>query len=419
MGPDVAWSVDALRGARARCAATTDVDAAALPFDQAEAGAAWRARGWTFASGFRAAAPRGGDLADVGAAGPVVALRRAGAALGAAACRAARRSKPDAFHEAAAGRLYPRAEQAACTSPTRAGPASARLPATSRIVGELQDGVGHFGGGRARRPADRRFPLARAYASAEPEDPWVHRTEPRVEVAALGTRADDALVIPTARGMTGPDGGAWLAAVAWDNAIGRWGTRTSAQIDASAGVVGDATQLRPVLRARASASEGWVGLRADFARVVAPSSAGGALLARARLGPSSGLNVALHVAGRDGVDPVLARALVDAPLEPASGWLASTGWTAGARVAVPLGSRVTARAGADEDLTAQRLVAALAALGVHDPCGCVVVRASAAHRIGRDGVDVWLPPWTCPVDPRAGTQVPNDVPQSRRRPGQD
>ena len=37
-----------------------------------------------------------------------------------------------------------------------------------------------------------------------------------------------------------------------------------------------------------------------------------------------------------------------------------------------------------------QLVAAVGALELHDPCGCVVVRATAAHRIGRDGVDVWL-----------------------------
>jgi hypothetical protein len=96
------------------------------------------------------------------------------------------------------------------------------------------------------------------------------------------------------------------------------------------------------------------------------------------------------VAGRDGVDPVVARALVDAPLEPASGFLDATGWTGGARVAVPLGSRVTTRAGADVDLDARQLVAALGSLELHDPCNCVVVRATASHRIGRGGVDVWL-----------------------------
>ena len=33
-----------------------------------------------------------------------------------------------------------------------------------------------------------------------------------------------------------------------------------------------------------------------------------------RLGPAAGLHASVHLAGRDGVDPVLARALVFAPL---------------------------------------------------------------------------------------------------------
>jgi hypothetical protein len=100
--------------------------------------------------------------------------------------------------------------------------------------------------------------------------------------------------------------------------------------------------------------------------------------------------VSVHAAELDGVDPLVARALVDAPLEPASGFLSMAGWTGGARLALPVGPRITARGGADVDLDARQLVAAVGALELHDPCNCVVVRATAAHRIGRDGVDVWV-----------------------------
>jgi hypothetical protein len=97
-----------------------------------------------------------------------------------------------------------------------------------------------------------------------------------------------------------------------------------------------------------------MGLVADVARVVqmssaSPSASGGAFVARARFGPDAGLNIAAHVAERDAIDPVVARALVEAPLEPASGFLSSTGWTGGARVGLPIGSRVTARGGGDVD----------------------------------------------------------------------
>jgi hypothetical protein len=108
------------------------------------------------------------------------------------------------------------------------------------------------------------------------------------------------------------------------------------------------------------------------------------------VGPARGLHVSAHVAQRDGVDPVMARAVVDAPLEPSSGFLSVPGWTGGASAGVPIGPRITLRGGADVDLDARELVAALGAVELHDPCGCVVLRASAAHRIGRDGVDVWL-----------------------------
>ncbi len=74
----VVWSVDALRGARA-VAATSDVEAAARPFDRAWGESQWRVGGWTFASGIRAVALRGGDPLDVGAAGPVATVRRRGA----------------------------------------------------------------------------------------------------------------------------------------------------------------------------------------------------------------------------------------------------------------------------------------------------------------------------------------------------
>jgi hypothetical protein len=48
------------------------------------------------------------------------------------------------------------------------------------------------------------------------------------------------------------------------------------------------------------------------------------------------------------------------------------------------------RGGADVDLDAGELVAAAGSLELHDPCNCVVVRATASRRIGREGVDVWL-----------------------------
>jgi hypothetical protein len=390
---DVTWSVDALRGARA-VRATTDIDAAARPFDRAAVTEAWRVEGWTFSSGVRDAALRGGDGADLGAGGPLVTARRADALGGAGAYDAT--VEGGAVHETTLGTTtFARAEGGALLA-TRAGPVGATLAV--RGLGDVADDGTRSGlDGAAQARATVALPMTRAWGGAEGDaasgavGPWVHRTEPRIEVAALATHASDVLVVPAGRGMSTPDGGAWVAALGWANALGRWGARGAAEVDASGGAVGDGTSALGALRARAAATGDWVALRADFARVFASSGAdGGAFVARARLGPASGLNLGAHVAERDGVDPLVARALVDAPLEPASGFLALAGWTGGARLAVPLGSRVTTRAGADVDLDARQLVAAVGALELHDPCGCVVVRATAAHRIGRDGVDVWL-----------------------------
>ena len=98
----------------------------------------------------------------------------------------------------------------------------------------------------------------------------------------------------------------------------------------------------------------------------------------------------LLAAERDGVDPVLARAITDAPLEPSSGFLSSMGWTAGAGAGIPWTYWLATTGGVNVDLTAQVLVAARGGIELRDHCGCLRVRANAAHRIGRDGVDAWV-----------------------------
>jgi hypothetical protein len=386
-----AWQVDALRGARA-VQAVTDVGAAALPFDHAEAQEAWHGGGWAFASGVRTFAARGGDLLDLGAGGPVVTARRSDAIAHAGAYDATieggvvdgRGVGATSFARAEGGTLLA----------TRLGPVGTAL--AIRALGDVaNDGrrTGTDGAAQARLTAG--LPLEREFRSADAgdaADAWVHRTEPTIAAAAIAAHASDVLAAPAGRGATGPTGGAWVAAAGWSNALARRGSSSAAELDVSGGAVGDDRSATPVVRARAASSGRWLGLSADLARVVAPGErgGGGALVARARVGPAAALHVSAHVAERDGVDPVVARTIVDAPLEPASGFLAATGWTGGASVGVPLGARVTARGGADVDLAAGQLVAALGAIELHDPCGCVVVRASAAHRVGREGVDVWL-----------------------------
>jgi hypothetical protein len=382
----VSWQVSALRGARA-VAATTDVGAAAQPLDRATGQALWVGGGWTFAAGLRTVAVRGGDLTTWGAGGPIVTARRsdtlgrfgaydvtleggqvAGAGLGATS-----------FVRGEAGSLMA----------TRFGPIGTEL--VLRGAGDLAADPTHQGAdGTAQARLSLRLPFARSYASGEPLDPWVHVSEPRVEVAVLASRAGHILE-PAGRGVSLPTGVAWVSAAGWDNNVTRTSSPAGLDLQAAAGAAGTAVELWPLLRARVSLQGPWAALDADFARIFAfRGDLGGALLSKVRIGAAAGLNLAVHVAERDGMDPQMARALVDPALEPESGFLVSPGWSGGARVGLPLGSSVALRGGADVDLEARSLVAAVGTVEIHDPCDCVVTRLTGAHRIGRDGIDVWL-----------------------------
>jgi hypothetical protein len=160
-----------------------------------------------------------------------------------------------------------------------------------------------------------------------------------------------------------------------------------------------ASGVRPLARARAGASSTWLGASADVARVFGDAAADGnaigrasgfAAVGRVRIGARDGLRLLANVAARDGLDPVLARALVDAPLEPASGFLTETGTTGGAGLVVPWSRWLTTSVGADGDATREELVAARAGIELRDRCGCLTLRVMGAHRLGREGVDVWL-----------------------------
>jgi hypothetical protein len=389
-----AWDVDALRGARA-VQATTDLDAAAKPFDRATAQAAWRSDGWTFGSQIRAVAVRGSDVLQDGVAGPVLDVRRAGA-LGRAGAYDVTLEGGQVAGGGFGATSFARGEGGALVA-TRLGGVGASV--SLRGLGDVaDDGLREGVDGVAQARAAVSLPLEREYASADAPDPWVHRTEPRVEAAVFAAHTDGVLVVPAGRGAPDTLGGeaAWIGAAGWSNTVGRSGSRASMDVDVAGGAIGDDGGVRPLLRARATVGGPLIGLRVDFARVMqlpsldVAAQAGGAFIASARIGAPSGLHLAAHAAERDGVDPYVARALVEVPFEAASGFLSAPGWTGGAGLGVPFGPRITARGGADVDFGAGDLVAALGSLELHDPCNCVVVRATAAHRIGRDGIDAWV-----------------------------
>ena len=237
------------------------------------------------------------------------------------------------------------------------------------------------------------LPLARSFGGGPGDpasEPWRHRLEPEVEVGGLVAQGDGLLGdIPSPGGVRG---GAWLADAGLWTALGQWGARRGLELGGYVGAVGGEEQPSALaVRWRTAASGPLVGLGAEGAAVAEASGAWGhAVSARARVGSLRSWSLALSVAGREGVDPVVARALTDAPLASSAGFLAASGWTSAAHLSVPVTRLITARGGVDGDLTAERFVAARGSLEVHDACQCVVVRVSAAERLGREGVDVWL-----------------------------
>jgi hypothetical protein len=402
--PSLAWDVDALRGTRG-VVSTTDVDAASRVFDREAAEVSLQGGGWTVATALRMTTLRGSAIGDFGAAGPVASARRDGT-VGDVGAYDARVEAGALTGDALATTSYGRAGAGVLLA-SHAGPFRAIW--SLRGAGDIAaSGPSSGFDGAAQARLELALPLARTFESSEPNDPWRHRVEPVVEAVALGTSLQNLVIdSPTPDSLSGV---AWIADGGVATALGRWATREGIELRASAGAAGsDAQNAVAVVRYRAAASFPWLGLGAEGAHVLggqalvvvdgAPAASvpgaslsqeGYAVTGRLRLGPLSSLHLGVSVAGREGVDPVLARALTDAPLPATMGFLAASGWTGGTRLSVPLTAYLTARGGADADLTAKTLLAARGALEFHDRCGCVVITANGAERIGRPGVDVWL-----------------------------
>ena len=400
------WDADVVRGARG-VLATTDLDAAARPFDRAAVDASWRDGGWTFGTSLGAIAPRGGGLLAPEAVAPVATLRR-GEGLGGAGAYDVVAEVGGAHRAGEDGELRAGGRRGRCWRIAGgAVGASLALRAAGDVVEDGEDvrPLAHGGDGAVSARGRPALPFGRAFAPAETNDPWVHRLEP-VPGGGRARRAWGMICSASCRGEVAPRrplgsgellfapagavrGEAWVADAALASEQGRWGARIGSDVSLAGGLVGalDGTAPRVVTRGHAALTSTALGLTAEGARVAERRRRGGALLGRVRFGETTGPTLTLLAAERDGIDPVLARALTDAPLEPSGGFLASSGWTVGGRARVPWTAWLATTAGGDVDLSAGVLVAARGGVELRDRCGCVRVRATGAHRIGRDGVD--------------------------------
>lgn len=420
----VAWDADVLRGRRG-VAATTDLDAAARPWDRATIEGALRTGPLTVATAMRAVTRRGGGLGDVEAGGPIATIRASGAmtsnitydaTVEGGSLRLSGTSLPLALpgerRLASDALTFVRAETGLRGVAT-AGPLEASLAARG-IADVVQTGLTDGDDRAASARARLAFPLAKVVsdplartdqappkagspaAIASSNDPWVHVIEPFVEAAVLHSKTEGMLGLLPGRSASAVLGTAPLTMGGITTSLGRWGARDALEgmVAGGAAYGSDVASVRGLVRGRLALSTRPLGATSEVALVAGsatPSDRDGiAMLSRVRLGPQDGVRVLVNVATRDRVDPVLARALVDAPLEPASGFLAATGTTGGAGIVIPWSRVITTSAGADADATAGELVAARGGIELRDKCGCLTVRAMGSHRIGRTGVDVWL-----------------------------
>ena len=181
--------------------------------------------------------------------------------------------------------------------------------------------------------------------------------------------------------------------------MGRWAAGEGFELEGMAGIVSAKTTnaavdpialgTSAVARCRAAAQSRLFALSAEGAHLLS-SIDGNAWVARARVGETTGLFLKAWVAYRDGLDPVAARLLTDPSMEAPVGFLNEGGWTGGARAGIPWAKYLTTRGGVDVDFSSQAIVAAVGTLELRDGCGCFRLRATGAHRMGRDGIDVWI-----------------------------
>jgi hypothetical protein len=412
----VAWDADLLRGTRG-VASTTELDAAARRWDRASAEGALRGGPFVVSTAMRAVTRRGGNLTDVDAAGPIVSVRASGAAAPAFTYDATIEGGSLRTSDGAASRdalSFARAEAGGRAVGTLSAlEASVALRGAADVAADgTHHGSDRAGSARARlgAPLAKRFGGGRGGGDAgDGSDealaraPWVHVIDPHAEAAVLHAHGDQLLGMSAARSASGIDGVTTLLDAGLTTTVGRWSSKEAFELGvvggAAFGARGDPARALPLARGRAAATLVWLGASADVATVLggdsdaalsSGTSNGFAAVGRARLGRADGLRLLANVAARAGIDPVLARAVVDAPLEPASGFLVQEGTTGGAGLVVPWARAVTTSIGADGDATRRELVAARAGIELRDRCGCLTLRVMGAHRLGRDGVDVWL-----------------------------
>lgn len=388
-GGAVAWDADAIRGARAR-SGTVDLGEAARGYDRGGFGQTVRPGPFVVGAGVGAALARGGTGLGRGWAwGPRLSIASSGALDGAGTWDAL--ATGTTLSDPAVGTTNLARAETGLSLDARPGPLSLRGSLRGAVTeADAADTTGFDAVGTARLEVG--LPLARAFDGGAAEAPIVHVVEPRLEAAGLVARTSGEWWSATGRPVALDGGRAAIGVAGVRTAWGRSPGRAGAAIDGAFGGLASPRGGAAIARWRTAWGSRWIGVGGEGAALLPRDGARGEVtVARARVGELESWHLGASVAGREGVEPIAARAIEGArALEPSGGWLAREGWTGGLDAGVAPLRLLMLRAGVDEDLSTRTLLGVHGAIGYHHPCGCLTVDLFAAHRLGREGLDAWL-----------------------------
>lgn len=414
----LAWDADAVRGERGR-RGTVELAPAAQRHDHAAAETVLpignATAGGLVAAGLRARGVRG-DGALV--AGPLGTVALGGALSAAGTWDADLRAL--ALGDGGGGTTSVALARAGAALDARPGPLEVRSGVQGRarlaerpperpfIGAPVAPGAAGTASGAARDVAaaahlELGLPLARSWAGDGGAAPLVHTIGPIAEARAAIARRDGSDFL--ARERMAIPAWSWLAAGGGATAIGRW-TGSALRLEARVGALGEDAQ-QPLLlghgrlvgttpAVRISAEGALVGSDAAAFRLEESGEgrAGAAVVGVLRLGTELGPSIGVDAAGQSGSGSGAARAVAGGTAAALPGedvdWLVEDGWSGGADVTVPITRSVRVLARADADLGEAELVGLRGGAAYRHPCGCVAAELFAQHRVGREGVDVWL-----------------------------
>lgn len=378
----LSWSADAIRGPRAR-RGTVDLFEATLPHDHVRVEAASSASDELGAIGgasFRGRSARGrgeawvGPRADVGVGGPLGRW-----AQWAASSHSGVLMSDDGALPHAVGRL-------GGEGTLHAGPMGIRVDSRQRVRAARAASDRSSADAVASAGLTTSLPFVRTFGA---ESTWVHWLAPELIARGALTAVDGR----GGAGFTSAEPGPALAAGGGaTTSIGTYGLE-SLRISVRGGALGNEAWTRPAGHARAAMEAGWLALawtggltRGEFDRW------GTEHWIRGRIGDRDGIALRGDTVSRVGRSARGARWFSDLSTLPGEELtdIRQTGWTGGAQLDVPWTASLTSSSRLDGRLDEPRLLALGTALSYQHGCRCLRLGASAAHRLGRDGLDVAL-----------------------------